>query len=149
MFPQAKTNSSLATLVAPLLGLVLLLSFSASAGPIGKTQEAIDRTYAVQAAAETHVKRLALEGARGRSTLDKLLGEGFMCGFEKVRKNDRPLLFCTKSAPSVPDCAVLELYVFLDWNWRQQTLEQLVPELEKAKVTGVEPICKLPFKNKD
>ncbi len=112
------------------------------------TQETTDRAYAVQDAAEAYAKSLRLEGVVGRSALDKLLGEGFMCGFTIVKKDAPPLIFCTKSRPPIPDCVALDLYVFLDWTRQDRAFEKLITELEKVNVNGIEPICKLPFKKK-
>ncbi|MDQ5915477.1 MAG: hypothetical protein QG584_1368 [Pseudomonadota bacterium] len=128
--------------------LLCLAPLSVLADSVWPTQEATDRAYAVQDAAEVYAKNLRLDGVVGRSALDKLLGEGFMCGFTAIKKDAPPLIFCTKSRPPIPDCVVLDLYVFLNWTQQDRAFEKLVTELDKVNVNGIEPACKLPFKKR-
>ncbi|MDO8787027.1 MAG: hypothetical protein Q7J42_03000 [Sulfuritalea sp.] len=111
-----------------------------------KGKEMIDRAYAVQDAARAYVKEMELEGSRGRSALDRMIGDGFMCGFTIVRKDDPPLIFCTKSKPAIHDCAVLDVYLFFAWKGNERKFEKLVAELENTMVNGIEPVCKLPVR---
>lgn len=129
-----------------LFSLLSLAQVSSAEEPFSRWKESTDRAYAVQDAAEEYVKTLKLEETRGRSALDKLLGDGFMCGFTIVRKNVPPAIFCTRSKPPIRDCVVLDLYVFLDWKGEEFNFEKLVLDLDNTSVKGIEPVCKLPFK---
>ena len=129
-----------------LFGLLCFCQVSASQETLSRWKETTDRAYAVQDAAETYVKGLKLDGIAGRSALNKLLGDGFMCGLTSVRKNDPPLLFCTKSSPPIPDCAALDMYLFLSWKGEDKNFQTLVAELDTANIKSTEPVCRLRLK---
>lgn len=94
------------------------------------------------------VKALELKG-NAKSSYDKLMVEGFYCGFSSNNAND-PIaatkLVCTKKPSGIKFC--LESTVVMDVNWDETTTlkTDLFKGLNKASVTDVTSSCELPAK---
>jgi len=83
-----------------------------------------------------------------KSAYDKLLLEGFYCGFAvdrgPSRSIDSPKLVCTKLPSGISSCFESKLVMDIEWPTATNSIGQLFGALSSARVKAVQASCEVP-----
>jgi hypothetical protein len=95
------------------------------------------------------VESLGLKG-NAKGSYDKLMVEGFYCGFSSNNPNDSisaTKLICTKKPSGIKFCLESRVVMNVDWDESTSSKNDLFKELNKASITSVESSsCEIPAK---